>query len=133
VATSGGPHGSAAKSHDCLVRRQGPVGCLLGGHSRPPGANAIWTLSGIALDNDVALDFYETKDEIASQHYAFLIDDQGFDAVFARIRARGLAYWADPGKSRTNEINHNDGGRGFYFADPDGHLLEVITRPYGSD
>jgi catechol 2,3-dioxygenase-like lactoylglutathione lyase family enzyme len=87
----------------------------------------------IALDNDVALDFYETKDEIASQHYAFLIDDQGFDAVFARIRARGLAYWADPGKSRTNEINHNDGGRGFYFADPDGHLLEVITRPYGSD
>jgi catechol 2,3-dioxygenase-like lactoylglutathione lyase family enzyme len=87
----------------------------------------------IALDNDVALDFYETKDEIASQHYAFLIDDQGFDAVFARIRARGLAYWADPGKSRTNEINHNDGGRGFYFADPDGHLLEIITRPYGSD
>ena len=87
----------------------------------------------IALDNDVALDFYETKDEIASQHFAFLIDDPGFDAVFARIRARGLAYWADLGKSRTNEINHNDGGRGFYFADPDGHLLEVITRPYGSD
>jgi catechol 2,3-dioxygenase-like lactoylglutathione lyase family enzyme len=87
----------------------------------------------IELDNDVALDFYETKDEIASQHYAFLIDDEGFDAVFARIRARGLAYWADPGKSQTNEINHNDGGRGFYFADPDGHLLEVITRPYGSD
>jgi catechol 2,3-dioxygenase-like lactoylglutathione lyase family enzyme len=86
----------------------------------------------IELDNDVALDFYETKDEIASQHYAFLIDDEDFDAVFARIRARGLTYWADPGKSQTNEINHNDGGRGFYFADPDGHLLEVITRPYGS-
>jgi catechol 2,3-dioxygenase-like lactoylglutathione lyase family enzyme len=51
--------------------------------------------------------------------------------VFTRIRARDLLYWADPGQSRANEINRNDGGRGFYFEDPDGHLLEVITRPYG--
>jgi len=59
----------------------------------------------IDLDNGVSLDFYETKDEIASQHYAFLIDDESFDTVFARIRARGLTYWADPGKSQANEIN----------------------------
>jgi catechol 2,3-dioxygenase-like lactoylglutathione lyase family enzyme len=86
----------------------------------------------VELDNGVSLDFHDTNDEIASQHYAFLIDDESFDAVFARIRARGLPYWADPGQSRANEINHNDGGRGLYFEDPDGHLLEVITRPYGS-
>ena len=86
----------------------------------------------IELENTVSLDFHETKDRIASQHYAFLIDDERFDAVFARIRARGLPYWADPGRSKPNEINHNDGGRGFYFAAPDEHLLEVITRPYGS-
>ena len=86
----------------------------------------------IELENTVSLDFHETKDRIASQHYAFLIDDERFDAVFARNRARGLPYWADPGRSKPNEINHNDGGRGFYFADPDEHLLEVITRPYGS-
>jgi catechol 2,3-dioxygenase-like lactoylglutathione lyase family enzyme len=86
----------------------------------------------IELDNGVSLDFHDTEDDIASQHYAFLIDDDNFDAVFARIRARGLTYWADPGKSRANEVNHHDGGRGFYFADPDGHLLEIITRPYGS-
>jgi catechol 2,3-dioxygenase-like lactoylglutathione lyase family enzyme len=29
-------------------------------------------------------------------------------------------------------INHRDGGRGVYFEDPDGHLLELLTRPYGS-
>jgi catechol 2,3-dioxygenase-like lactoylglutathione lyase family enzyme len=86
----------------------------------------------VELDNGVSLDFHDTDDEIASQHYAFLIDDASFDAVFARIRARGLPYWADPGQSRANEINRNDGGRGLYFEDPDGHLLEVITRPYGS-
>jgi catechol 2,3-dioxygenase-like lactoylglutathione lyase family enzyme len=80
----------------------------------------------------VSLDFHDTNDEIAPQHYAFLIDDAAFDDVFARIKSRGVTYWADPGKSRINEINNNDGGRGFYFDDPDGHLLEVITRPYGS-
>ena len=40
--------------------------------------------------------------------------------------------WADPAQSQPGEINHHDDGRGFYFKDPDGHFLEVITRPYGS-
>ena len=86
----------------------------------------------VELDNGVSLDFHDRKGEIASQHYAFLIGEQDFDAVFDRIRARKLAYWADPGQTRANEINRNDGGRGVYFEDPDGHFLEVITRPYGS-
>ena len=86
----------------------------------------------VELDNGVSLDFHETEGEIAPQHYAFLIDDETFAAVFTRIRAHNLPYWADPGKSRPQEVNHNDGGSGLYFDDPDGHLLEVITRPYGS-
>ncbi|MBC7172140.1 MAG: VOC family protein, partial [Polyangiaceae bacterium] len=49
-----------------------------------------------------------------------------------RIRERGMTYWADPGRSRAGEINHEDGGRGLYFEDPDGHLLEIITQQYGS-
>ncbi len=60
------------------------------------------------------------------------MDEQEFDAIFGRIQARGLAYWADPGQSRQGEINRHDGGRGVYFEDPSGHLLEIITRPYGS-
>jgi catechol 2,3-dioxygenase-like lactoylglutathione lyase family enzyme len=86
----------------------------------------------VELDNSVSLDFHETADPITPQHYAFLIKDEAFDDIIGRIKARGLSYWADPGKSRTNEINRNDGGRGCYFEDPDRHLLEVITRPYGS-
>jgi catechol 2,3-dioxygenase-like lactoylglutathione lyase family enzyme len=85
----------------------------------------------VELDNGVSLDFHDTNGDIAPQHYAFLIDEATFDSVFTRVRARDLPYWADPGQSRANEINHNDGGRGFYFEDSDGHLLEVITRPYG--
>ncbi len=85
----------------------------------------------VQLNNGVSLDFYEIDGEISSQHYAFLIGEDDFDQVFARIRGQGLQHWADPGKHRTGEINRNDGGRGVYFEDPDGHLLEVITRPYG--
>lgn len=82
--------------------------------------------------NGVSLDFMETDEDITSQHYAFLVSEDEFDEIFGRIQSRGLPYWADPGRRRPGEINHNDGGRGVYFPDPAGHLLEIITRPYGS-
>jgi catechol 2,3-dioxygenase-like lactoylglutathione lyase family enzyme len=85
----------------------------------------------VELSNGVSLDFHETHKEIASQHYAFLIGEDDFDSIFGRIREQGLEYWADPGQHRASEINRRDGGRGVYFEDPDGHLLEIITRPYG--
>ena len=73
-----------------------------------------------------------TTDRSAAQHYAFLVSESDFDQIFARIRDRGLPYWADPGKRRPGEVNANDGGRGVYWEDPSGHFLEIITRPYGS-
>lgn len=97
-----------------------------------PPASRFGPFLVVELGNAVSLDFHDTDGEIASQHYAFLISEDEFDQVFARIRERGIQYWADPGQRRAGAINHNDGGRGFYFEDPDGHLLEVITRPYGS-
>jgi catechol 2,3-dioxygenase-like lactoylglutathione lyase family enzyme len=87
---------------------------------------------GVKVDNEVTLDFYETGEEIASQHYAFLISETEFDQIFGRIQARQLPYWADPSQQQQNEINTRDGGRGVYFEDPNGHLLEILTRPYGS-
>jgi catechol 2,3-dioxygenase-like lactoylglutathione lyase family enzyme len=85
----------------------------------------------VELDNGCSLDFHDIDGEPKSQHYAFLIGEKEFDEIFARIRGRGMQYWADPGRPQPGEINHNDGGRGVYFQDPDGHLLEIITRPYG--
>ena len=85
----------------------------------------------VELDNGVSLDFANADGPIRPQHYAFLISEADFDAVLGRIRERGLDHWADPMRRRPGEINHNDGGRGVYFPDPDGHGLEVITRPYG--
>jgi len=86
----------------------------------------------VELSNGVSLDFHDIEGEISSQHYAFLVTEEEFDDIFGRITGPGLDYWADPGRSRPGQINRNDGGRGVYFPDPDGHLLEILTRPYGS-
>jgi catechol 2,3-dioxygenase-like lactoylglutathione lyase family enzyme len=82
--------------------------------------------------NGVSLDFAETAGAIAAQHYAFLVGEEELDAAFGRIRGRDLPCWADPGQAQSGVTGHRDGGRGLYFEDPDGHLMEIITRPYGS-
>ena len=81
---------------------------------------------------DTSLDFIESTGAIAPQHYAFLVTELEFDEIFRRIRERGLAYWADPSRSKRSAINEWDGGRGVYWDDLNGHLLEIITRPYGT-
>ena len=87
---------------------------------------------GVDTGNEVTLDYLETDEEIQTQHYAFLVSEEEFDAIFARIQSRKLMYWADPHRQERNTINTRDGGRGLYFEDPAGHLLEILTRPYGS-
>lgn len=87
----------------------------------------------VETDNGVGIDFMSVDDDhdITPQHYAFLISEAEFDEIFGRILERGLAHWADPFQHRAGEINRDDGGRGVYFEDPNGHLLEILTRPYG--
>lgn len=85
----------------------------------------------VQIDNDVSLDFADDHGRPHPQHYAFLVSEQEFDDIFGRIGERGLPYWADPGHLRPGEINTNDGGRGLYWDDPDGHRLEILTVPYG--
>lgn len=86
----------------------------------------------VQVDNDVSLDFADDHGPVHPQHYAFLVNEDDFDQIFARIRERGLTYWADPFQRQENQTNTNDGGRGLYWQDPNGHSLEIITRPYGS-
>ena len=86
----------------------------------------------VEMANGVSLDYMDVGIDIPTQHYAFLVSEDDFDAIFGRVQQRGLQYWADPHQNAPGEINHHDGGRGVYFPDPDGHLLEIITRPYGS-
>jgi hypothetical protein len=87
----------------------------------------------IETDNGVGMDFASAGDrDIAGQHYAFLVSEDDFTAIYGRIVERGMDHWADPHQHQPGAINHHDGGRGVYFMSPDGHFLEIITRPYGS-
>jgi catechol 2,3-dioxygenase-like lactoylglutathione lyase family enzyme len=95
----------------------------------PP--TAFGPFAVVELANDVSLDYMEEGD-VHPRHYAFLVTEAEFDEIFGRIQARGLDYWADPFEMHPGEINTNDGGRGVYWKDPNGHVLEIITRPYGS-
>ena len=85
----------------------------------------------VELSNGVSLDFMQADGRVHPQHYAFLVTEDEFDAILGRIQDKGLTYWADPFHREENAINTNDGGRGLYWRDPDGHNLEIITRPYG--
>jgi catechol 2,3-dioxygenase-like lactoylglutathione lyase family enzyme len=85
----------------------------------------------VDLGNGVTLDYYELTDEpIQAQHYAFLVPDEQFDAMIARLEAVGVTYYADPSHTEPGAINRLFGGRGAYFDDPSGHNMEIMTRPY---
>ncbi|OIJ91161.1 VOC family protein [Streptomyces colonosanans] len=117
---------------------------IVAAHDKQASAQFLATVLGLEVEpeygpfipvqvpNGVTLDYMETADTITPQHYAFLVSEDDFDAIFGRIRSAGLTYWADPHHGRPGEINHRDGGRGTYFEDPNGHQLEILTRPYGS-
>jgi extradiol dioxygenase family protein len=84
----------------------------------------------LSLANDVVLYFVDV-DKLHVQHYAFLVSEAEFDDILERVKARGRPYWADPFQRVPGEVNTDDGGRGMYWEEPSGHLLEAITRPYG--
>ena len=83
----------------------------------------VETANGVSLD-------YDDRWGARRAHYAFLVSEEEFDAIFARVTERGLTYWADPMHQQEGRINNN--GRGFYFEDPSGHNMEVLTRAYGT-
>jgi catechol 2,3-dioxygenase-like lactoylglutathione lyase family enzyme len=80
----------------------------------------------------LTLDFDE-NDSFEPGHYAFKVSEAEFDAIFARILEAKLRYGSGPFSSEDMKINHWNGGRGVYFRDPGGHLLEILTRDYTPD
>ena len=121
-------------NHTIIASRDGAAGATwladLLGLGRPERYGPFWQ---ITTGNGVNLDFHEgdAGADISPQHYAFLITEDEFDMIFARIVEQGIDHYADPMAEQKGEINHHDGGRGTYFFSPDGHWLEIITRPYG--
>jgi catechol 2,3-dioxygenase-like lactoylglutathione lyase family enzyme len=74
------------------------------------------------------LDFVDA-DGFKPEHYAFKVSDEELDTILARVQDAGLAFYADPGHEREGELNDWNGGRGFYFSDPNDHSIELLTHP----
>lgn len=94
----------------------------------PPRRLGIFTVLQVG---PTSLDYLPGDGAISPRHFAFKVSEPEFDAIFARLRDAAIPYWADPAHQQSGAINHWDDGRGVYFNDPDGHVLEVITRSYG--
>jgi catechol 2,3-dioxygenase-like lactoylglutathione lyase family enzyme len=90
----------------------------LGGHFAP-----------VRVNDTLTLDFATAEGEIPIEHYAFHVSDAEFDAILRRVKAAGLAIGSSPWSLDDGKLNDWNGGRGFYFRDPDGHILELMTVP----
>jgi catechol 2,3-dioxygenase-like lactoylglutathione lyase family enzyme len=91
-------------------------------------AGPVGHFAQVRVNGDLALD-WDNRDRFESHHYAFVVTEPEFDAIFGRLTAEGVAYGSGPTSPTDGEINHRRGGRGLYFSDPDGHLLEIMTQP----
>jgi catechol 2,3-dioxygenase-like lactoylglutathione lyase family enzyme len=86
----------------------------------------------VQVNDSLTFDFSD-EPKPQSHHYAFHISDTEFEAIYERVKAKGLPYGSGPYNHTDGKIYTRRGGRGFYFEDPNGHLLEVMTvRETGS-
>ncbi len=83
----------------------------------------------VRVNENLTLDFLDIDEasDFETHHYAFKVSEAEFDAIFGRIKADGVIYGSEPGSFEDMQINHRRGGRGVYFRDPDGHVLEILT------
>ena len=82
----------------------------------------------VQVNDSLTFDFAD-ETEPQSHHYAFHISEAEFDAIYDRVKSKGLPYGSGPYNHSDGKIYTRRGGRGFYFEDPNGHLLEVMTVP----
>ena len=82
----------------------------------------------VRINETLTLDF-DNRDKFESHHYAFHVSDEEFDLIFQRVREGKIPYGSGPWSLEDGQLNSRRGGRGFYFRDPDGHILELMTRP----
>ena len=91
----------------------------------------------VPIDEQLTIDFADDErtqsflhfvpENLESHHYAFHVTDEEFDAIFKRVKAKGLAYGSGPTTDTDGQVRDRRGGRALYFRELNGHLLEVMT------
>jgi catechol 2,3-dioxygenase-like lactoylglutathione lyase family enzyme len=97
---------------------------------------AVSYFAPVKVNDSLTLDFadasswsrdFADRGIIDVHHYAFKVSEAEFDLMFERLKAEGIPYGSEPNALDNMDINHRGGGRGVYFRDPDGHILELLT------
>ncbi|MEH2513524.1 catechol 2,3-dioxygenase-like lactoylglutathione lyase family enzyme [Nitrobacteraceae bacterium AZCC 1564] len=83
----------------------------------------------VRVNDTLTLDFADAKGAVAGQHYAFHVSDVEFDAILQRVKDAGLTFGSGPFSLEDGKLNDWNGGRGFYYKDHDGHVIELMTVP----
>jgi catechol 2,3-dioxygenase-like lactoylglutathione lyase family enzyme len=89
---------------------------------------AVGYFAPVRVNETLTLDFHDDVERFEVHHYAFKVNDEEFDAILGRVQGAGIAYGGDPWNLENRELNSWNGGRGVYFRDPNGHILELMTR-----
>jgi catechol 2,3-dioxygenase-like lactoylglutathione lyase family enzyme len=87
---------------------------------------AVSHFAPVQVNDTLTLDF-DTDTDFDRHHYAFKVNEEEFDDIFGRVQSEGIPFGSGPFSPEDMKINRRGGGRGFYFRDPSGHLLEVLT------
>ena len=138
-----GDAASYLRRNDGVTRKEVPMAIVLDhtivpAHDKEASARFLARILGLRYEgalshfaplrvNDTLTLDFDNDTKFESHHYAFKVDEAEFDGIFDRVRAEGIAYGSGPGSLEDMKINHRRGGRGFYFHDPNGHVLEVLT------
>ncbi|QSB13451.1 hypothetical protein JQS43_17830 [Natronosporangium hydrolyticum] len=94
----------------------------------PPGPVAepfaVLDLDGANLDY-----FDHGEGELPEYHVALRVTEAELDEIYGRVVAAGVTTYGLPTMTdqERDTIYYSDGGRGFYFLDPNRHVLEVKT------
>jgi catechol 2,3-dioxygenase-like lactoylglutathione lyase family enzyme len=104
------------------------LGTLLGVPWAEQGA--VGPFSPVYVNEGLTIDFDQWPEPVPKQHYCFRVNQAEFDAIFARIKAAGLAYRSLPLGPDDFKVNHAFGGSLIYWSEPDGHAWELLTVSY---
>ena len=100
---------------------------LLGVPSGPATAGPFYA---VYINDGLTLDFVHADEDFPVEHYCFRVDDDKFDAILERVKAAGIEFRSTVRGPVDNKINNYEGGRGFYWNEPEGHQWEILTVSY---
>ena len=90
----------------------------------------VGPFAAVFINDGLTIDFDEWTEEFPQGHYCFRVAEAEFDVILARLQKLGIAYRSLPHGPVDHQVNNSVGGSIVYWAEPDGHVWELLTQSY---